>query len=86
MKSGFSPISIEKFIKSFVKNNPKQDPKELREALLDTLKDYQEGVKCYCGNDIWVIGSAITGNACFTCITGEAYPESDYEIKEALPY
>jgi hypothetical protein len=30
-----------------------------------------------------VIGSAETGHACFTCITGEADPSEDYEIAEA---
>jgi len=30
-----------------------------------------------------VIGSAFVGNACFTCITGEADPSDDYEIAEA---
>jgi hypothetical protein len=33
---------------------------------------------------IWAIGSAVVGNACFTCITGEADPSSDYEIDEVL--
>ena len=31
-----------------------------------------------------VPGSAFAGNACFTCITGEAYPDGDYEIDEAI--
>jgi hypothetical protein len=30
-----------------------------------------------------VIGSAVVGNACFTCITGEAMPDNEYEIDEA---
>ena len=29
-------------------------------------------------------GSAVVGNACFTCITGEADASSDYEIDEVL--
>jgi hypothetical protein len=29
-------------------------------------------------------GSAVVGNAWFTCITGEADPSSDYEIDEVL--
>jgi len=33
-----------------------------------------------CDNDIWVIGSAVVGNSCFACITGESMPDSDYEI------
>ena len=30
-----------------------------------------------------MIGSAEAGNACFTCITGEADSSEDYEIAEA---
>jgi len=48
------------------------------------LKSYQNGERCSCGNDIWVIGSASVGNSCFTCITGEGYPTDDYEIDLAL--
>jgi hypothetical protein len=40
-------------------------------------------VKCDCGNSLWVIGSAVAGNACFTCITHESVPDKDYEIDEA---
>jgi len=29
---------------------------------------------------IWVIGSAVAGNVCLTWITGEAYPDDDYEM------
>ncbi len=43
--------------------------------MLDEIQrapDLVSYIKCNCGNPIWVIGSAITGNACFSCITGEA--------------
>lgn len=83
MKNGFVPVKIEKYIKSHMKHNPSDDPGELRKNLLSSLKDYQEGKNCACGNPIWVIGSAIVGNACFTCITGEAFPDSDPEIVDA---
>ena len=42
---------------------------EIQTGLMTALKDYHAGVKCACGNPIWVIGSALAGNACFTCIT-----------------
>ena len=84
MKCGFTPISIENFIKSFIENNTKEDPEKLRQGLQEALKDYKNGSKCHCGNKIWVIGSAIVGTGCFTCITGEAYPDHDYEIEGAL--
>jgi len=52
--------------------------------LEDTLRAYKQGARCDCGNPIWVIGSAFSGfDGCFTCITGEACPEDDYEIDEA---
>lgn len=84
MKLGFVPISIDEFVKATIKHNPKDSPKELRQGLLSALQAYKEGVTCHCGNEIWVAGSAFAGNACFTCITGEAIPDDDYEIREAL--
>ena len=41
-------------------------------------------IKCHCGNDIWVIGSAMVGNSCFTCITGESRPSDDDELESAV--
>jgi len=81
---GFKPISINKYIKLHLKNNPSENEKDLRKKLKSALEDYSKGVKCSCGNDIWVIGSAIVGSKCFTCITGEGYPTDDYEIDEAI--
>jgi len=48
------------------------------------VADARQGARCYCGAPIWAIGSAVVGNACFPCITGEADPSSDYEIDEVL--
>lgn len=81
---GFVPISIDKYIKKHLESNPFDNEKDLRERLKFALSDYKNGVKCSCGNDIWVIGSAAVGNSCFTCITGESYPTDDYEIDFAL--
>lgn len=81
---GFVPISIDKYVKMHLKNNPSENEKELRKRLNSTLEDYKNGVKCSCGNYIWVIGSASVGNSCFTCITGESYPTEDYEINSAI--
>ena len=58
--------------------------KEVRQALKEALAFYKKGKRCDCGNDIWVIGSAFVGYSCFTCITGEGFPEEDYELKEAI--
>jgi hypothetical protein len=81
---GFIPITIEDYIRKHLKNNPSENEKALRESLNIALADYQKHVKCSCGNDIWVIGSASMGNMCFTCITGEAYPDEDFEIDLAI--
>jgi hypothetical protein len=81
---GFVPISIDKYVKKHLENNPSENEKELRKRLNSATEDYKNGVKCSCGNDIWVIGSASVGNSCFTCITGESYPIDDYEIDSAV--
>ena len=79
----FVPIEIEAFIDLHLKNNRKCDRKELRAALQEALAARRAGKACDCGNRIWVIGSVIAGHACFTCITGEAVPDTDFEIAEA---
>jgi len=81
---GFLPISIDKYIKLHLKNNPSEDEKDLRSRINAALLASQKGIKCACGNDIWVVGSASVGNSCFTCITGESYPSDDYEIESAI--
>ncbi len=81
---GFKPISINAYIRKHLKNNPGENKKDLKKRLESTLSDYQNGVKCSCGNDIWVIGSVFVGNSCFTCTTGESFPTDDYEIDSAI--
>jgi hypothetical protein len=83
MKTGFVPIKPNKFVEKHINSNPDTSRKEIETGLKAALKNYRSGVKCDCGNPIWAIGSAITCNACFTCITGDAVPDSDYEIDEA---
>jgi hypothetical protein len=83
-KLGFTPIGIEDYIQRQLKSNSDTSRKEIETGLRSALADYKAGVKCDCGNPIWVIGSAVMGNACFTCITGEAMPDRDFEIDEAM--
>ncbi|HVP20263.1 MAG TPA: hypothetical protein VMS73_00225 [Anaerolineaceae bacterium] len=84
MKIGFTPISIEKYVEIHLRANPGAKRAEITQALKASLADYKNGVTCQsCGNPIWVIGSALAGPMCFTCITGEAIPEDEYEIDEA---
>lgn len=80
----FIPISIDNYLKKHLKSNPTDKEVEVREKLKTALSDYKNGVKCQCGNDIWVIGAAFVGNNCFTCITGESEPSDDYEIDSAI--
>jgi hypothetical protein len=83
-KSGFVPISMEKYIELYLKSNPDSKRSEITEGLNEALRDYKDGVMCDCGNPIWVVGSATAVNGCFTCITGEAIPDEDYEIDQAI--
>ena len=72
--------SIDKFVARTVELNPDTDAKELKMALIEFKNRKAKGELCICGNPIWIIGSAITGKGCFTCITGEADSSEDYEI------
>ena len=81
---GFKKISIDKYVDLHLKRNPSENKTDLEKRLKIALEDYKNGVKCSCGNDIWVIGSAEVGNNCFTCITGESMPTDDYEIDSAI--
>ena len=84
-KAGFAPISFNAYVDLHVRSNPKDMARdEVVSALRSALNAYNNGTTCHCGNPIWVIGSAFVGDACFTCITGEAYPDGDYEIDEAI--
>jgi len=81
---GFKPITMDKYVAIHLRSNPKENEKELRKNLQIALTAYQNGEKCSCGNDIWVIGSASVGHKCFTCITGESNPTVEYEIDSAI--
>ncbi len=74
-------ISIDNFIKKYKINNPKDDVKKLKDDLVHFKRLRDEGATCNCGNSIWVIGSVISGEGCFTCITGEADGSDDYDIE-----
>ena len=83
MKTGFIPIKFDDYVARHLKNNPGTPRKEITDALKDALQAYRRGKKCACGEPLWVIGSAVAGHACFTCITLEATPDNDFEIDEA---
>ncbi len=81
---GFVPIAIDKYVQLYVQANPDEDPRELLTRLRSCVSDSLAGARCSCGAPIWVVGSVSAGYACFTCITGEAFPAEDYEIDQVL--
>lgn len=80
----FVPITIEKYIRLHLRINPNENEDELRKRLNEARESYDKGIKCNCGNDIWVVGAATSGLRCFTCVTGEKHPAGDYEIEGTL--
>jgi hypothetical protein len=73
-RGAFIPISIAKYIPLHMKSNPGESRAALEAALQESLEAAKNGECCDCGEPIWVLGSAIVGRACFTCITGESAP------------
>lgn len=80
----WNPISIDRFVKIQLKKNPNEQEKVLRIRIEAALDDYKNGVKCKCGKDIWIVGSASSLFGCFSCISGRKHPAGDYEIESAL--
>jgi hypothetical protein len=80
----WNPISIDRYVKIHLKKNPNENERGLRVRIEAALDDYKNGVKCQCGKDIWIVGSASAPFACFSCLTGKDHPRGDYEIDSAL--
>ena len=78
--SGFAPITIAEYVKLHAASNPGTHVVELSKRLQAVLKAKLGGATCECGEPIWAIGSAEVGLMCFTCITGVAVPDNDYEV------
>jgi hypothetical protein len=81
---GFVPIPFDCYVALHVQSNPSVDRAEFANRLRQAVDARKAGARCACGAFIWAIGSAEAGATCFTCITGEAWPDSDYKIDEAL--
>lgn len=81
--TGFRPVSVDQFIKQYLHNNKGADSDTVRAGVEDALAAFRQGVRCACGNPLWVAGSAVAGYGCFRCITGSAQPDGDPEIAEA---
>lgn len=80
----FTPISIDDYVKVHLKNNPEHNEQDLRKMIHEAFSDYLKGVRCSCGKDLWVIGSAFMGKGCFTCLTGQSTPSDEFELETAL--
>lgn len=84
-KSGFDPIALKDYVPLHRMANPDTTEAEIVEEIQSALAAAQRGERCECGNPIWVVGAAWAGLGCYTCITGEPHPKSEYEIDEACP-
>jgi hypothetical protein len=80
----WTPISIDKYVKVHLKKNPDDKENVVRVRLEAALDDYRNGIKCKCGKDIWIVGSASFQFGCYSCISGKAHPAGEYEIDSAL--
>lgn len=81
--SGFVPVRLNQFVSQYLRNNQDADGDTVRAAVEDALAAFRQGVRCACGNPLWVAGSAVAGYGCFSCITGSAQPDGDPEIDAA---
>lgn len=84
-KTEFIPISLERYVELYLRHNRGADREDLVRRLRYAMDAHARGERCYCGEPIWIIGSAEVGLSCFTCITGEAVPDDDYEIVSDAP-
>ena len=81
MKDGFCPIELEDYLDRHMGSNPSDDRDLIKKNIKKMISFHKEGVRCHCGNEIWVIGSAIKDfPQCFFHVTGEARPDDDFEI------
>lgn len=83
-KDGFIPISIQGYVEIHLRHNRDDTREDITSRLQSALENHRRGVRCSCGHPIWVIGSAVTEISCFTCLTGEARPDGDFEIDEVI--
>ncbi|MDL2328504.1 hypothetical protein LJC71_01965 [Desulfosarcina sp. OttesenSCG-928-A07] len=80
----FMPVSLNHFVRVYLSHNPHAEAEAVRAGVEDALAAWRHGVRCSCGNPIWVAGSAVAGYGCFACITGNAQPDGDMEIDQVM--
>lgn len=82
MKEGFAPISLDDYLDRHMQSNPAENREELKASIEEMIRFHKDGGRCECGREIWIIGSAVAQwPGCFSHITGEAYPDDDFEIE-----
>jgi hypothetical protein len=81
---GFVPVRLNQFVKQYLRKNKDADGDAVRAAVEDALAARRQGVRCACGQPLWVAGSAVAGYGCYACITGSAEPDGDPEIDAAF--
>jgi hypothetical protein len=60
---GFVPVGIEAYVRMHLKRNPGDKADEIRKRLKAALAAHRSGVRCRCGNSLWIIGSAVSSYA-----------------------
>ena len=64
MKTGFTPIQLQDYVKLHLRANPDARRAELIGQLKSAIDAYRSGARCRCGSPIWIIGSSQAGLGC----------------------
>lgn len=79
--TNFNYLSIDEYVKTTIDQDSNLNTQELVKSLEQFKARKLKGELCDCGNEIWIVGSAISGKGCFSCITGETDSSGDYEVE-----
>ena len=80
MRSKFTAIALNDYVERHLRANPEVSREDITARLEFAMAAHRAGIRCSCGAEVWIVGSADAGLSCFTCITGEAHPSDDFEI------
>src|SRR5689334_10606155 len=64
LKIGFVPIRLEEYVELHLRSNPGVERTDLIRRLQHAINAFKRGVRCQCGEPIWIIGSAEAGLGC----------------------
>jgi hypothetical protein len=81
MMTGCLPIKPDRYVEIQLRVNPVGNGAGLLKRLHRAIAAAKRGERCQWGRPAWIIGSAESGLAGFTGITGEAQPDKDYAIE-----